>query len=117
LRAWHCALGEDGQREGTGTPGGNEVSTIDPTNPEFHYRPIWCVYGPDCFPTLFCCKINARNGELTVWGYSVYRRSPGFRTLGVELTKWADERVAAFFAEHEAALAHLAKLTTPRVKA
>jgi hypothetical protein len=65
---------------------------------------------------MFCCKINCRSGALTVWGYSVYRRSPGFRTLGVDLEKWAAGNGAQFFAEQSDALAHMAKITTPKVK-
>jgi hypothetical protein len=92
------------------------MSAIDPWDSQYHYRPIWCVYGPDSFPTVFCCQLTHSCGSLNVWGYSVYRRSPGFRTVGRELAGWVAEKGAVFFAEQSGALAHIAKLTTPKVK-
>lgn len=87
---------------------------IDATLPEFHNRPLWCVYGPQCFPTMFCCKIlHHPQGCLTIWGYSVYRRQPGFRTLGRDLSEWAADHEAVFFAEQIHALQFLANITTP----
>lgn len=80
--------------------------------------PLWAVYGPDCFPTMFCCKVlNHPTCGLTIWGYSIYRREPGFRTLGQSLQVWRDDegKRAKFFARQDDALMHLSKITTPRV--
>ena len=96
----------------------NVNSSIDVTDPQYHGRPLWCVYGPDCFPTLFCCKVTmGYDRSLNIWGYSVYRRQAGFRTLGLEVTAWAAKSDAVFFSEHSAAIAHITELTTPKVKA
>jgi hypothetical protein len=46
-------------------------------------------------------------------GYSVYRGSPGFRTLGRNLD-WLDNNEAKLFATQDAALEYLRTLTTPR---
>lgn len=88
---------------------------IDATLPEYFDVPLWAVYGPDCFPTMFCCKVLDHDTcGLTLWGYSIYRRQPGFRTLGVDLREWTAENKAKFFARQDDALAHLGKITTPR---
>lgn len=64
-------------------------------------KPLFVVYGPDSFPTMFCCKICVRptypNGKPCIWGFSVWRRVPGFRTLGVELEGWLDAHPNARF--------------------
>lgn len=95
---------------------------IDPYNPANFDKPLWCVYGPECFPTLFCCKILylPSYGPIgpCVWGYSVYRRQPGFRTLGQSLKNWlANEHTgkAHFFEYQECAMEYLRQLTTPRI--
>jgi hypothetical protein len=89
---------------------------IDPRKGEYRDRPLWCVYGPECFPTMFCCSINLHpTCGLTIWGYSVYQGEPGFRTLGRKLDKWAEDAEAVFFAEQAHALEHMARITTPEV--
>jgi len=87
---------------------------IDPA--EHLDTPLWVVYGPDCFPTMFCCKVlNHPTCGLVIWGYSVYRRQPGFRTLGQSLQVWRDDHEKPkFFARQDNALLHLAKITTPK---
>lgn len=89
---------------------------IEPTSRKYWDTPLWVVYGHDCFPTMFCCKVlNHASCGLTIWGYSVYRRQPGFRTLGQDLLEWRNEvEKPKFFARQEDALAHLGKITTPR---
>ena len=79
---------------------------------------LWCVYGPSCFPQVMCCKVIPSPREqytpLTIWGYSVYRNSPGFRTLGIHFVKWMrDNPEAKFFRVRNEALAYLANLITP----
>lgn len=91
-------------------------NAIDPAAIDYRDKPLWCVYGPDSFPKMICCKISNASGRLTIWGYSVYRRSPGFRTLGLNLDEWATENNAVFFADQNHALGHLKKITWPRIK-
>lgn len=83
---------------------------------EYLDKPLWCVYGPDCFPTVFCFKLHD-SGQygITIWGYSVWKRQPGFRTLGQNLLKW-DEKTnkPKYFTKQEDATAYLVKITTPK---
>lgn len=86
--------------------------------------PLWCVYGPNCFPTVFCCMINEPNGGgRAIWGYSVYKRSPGFRTLGQMVGdskycgNWIEENSAKFFLTQDEAFDYLKQLTTPKKSA
>jgi hypothetical protein len=47
---------------------------------------------PDCYPggeQAFTVTDNGSSG-LVVWGFSVYRRKPGYRTLGIGLRAWLD---------------------------
>lgn len=30
---------------------------VDPNDPGIVGKPLWCVYGVACFPTMVCCKI------------------------------------------------------------
>jgi len=79
--------------------------------------PLFCVYGPKCFPSIFSCII--RNYKTTnIWGYSVYQRKPGFRTLGLSLEIFLAAREnPVFFANKEDAFEYLSKLITPRKEA
>ena len=82
-------------------------------------KPLWLVYGHKCFPQLLCCKLNF-SGALNIWGYSVYRGEPGFRTLGRDLHAWIREcrekgyELFEFYDDQEQALDRLRKLTIPR---
>lgn len=91
-------------------------NAINPADIDYRDKPLWCVYGPACFPTMICCKVNDASGKLAIWGYSVYRRSPGFRTLGRYLNQWTAENNAVFFADQNHALDFLKKITWPRIK-
>lgn len=90
------------------------------SDPTIVNRPLWVVYGPDCFPSILSCKLKYSKQILTIWGYSIYRRSPGFRTLGQDVDIWMDRvqagggRVPEFFDDHEQALELIRKLTTPK---
>lgn len=99
------------------------IGNINPK--EYPDIPLWCVYGADCFPSLFCCKIRKWDTPpvgcgFNIWGYSVWRRQPGFRTLGRDLDDWIEEKLylarrePKFFLEQEQALEHLRKITTPK---
>lgn len=97
---------------------------IDPFDPANYDKPLWCIYGPDCFPSIFCCKVLYRpsygNTGPCIWGYSVYRREPGFRTLGKRLGDWlqeqADKGKVRFFDDHEVAIKYLAELIIPQCR-
>lgn len=96
------------------------MNNIDPMLDEHHGKILWCVYGTYCFPTVFTCivkrNINWYNRPI-VWGYSEYRRSPGFRTLGTEVEKWAADHDAKFFETKEGAFEYLASLIEPKCDA
>lgn len=94
------------------------MNNIDPHLSENHNKVLWCVYGPECFPTMFSCVIKTASHIPAIWGYSVYKRSPGFRTLGREITGgWIEENRAKFFSEQDDALDYLRELTTPKCDA
>lgn len=99
---------------------------LDPAN---HGRPLWFVYGAKCFPTIVYAKLVAYDANLRrlpvgergpmicIWGYSVYRGEPGFRTLGTNFEEWARQSTLKpyGFADQEEALALLRRLTRPKV--
>ncbi len=79
--------------------------------------PLWCVYGTEFWPSIICCMINKPFGqERSIWGYSVYRNSPAFRTLG-QNESWINTNNAKLFISQEDALEYLRKLTTPKKSA
>ena len=83
-------------------------------------KPLWVIYGPDCFPSILACKLKQKDSHAFIWGYSIYRRSPGFRTLGLQVEVWIDKvradtgMVPEFYDDHEQALEKIRKLTTPK---
>lgn len=83
--------------------------------PANHLRtPLWCVYGSTAYPSMICCMINQDSAKnFTIWGYSKWKNVGGFRTMGVEVLKWADDNDAHFFSEKEHALEYVSKLLTP----
>lgn len=94
---------------------------VDPNLVENHDRILWCVHGVDCFPAMFCCKIrmHAEFGPI-IWGYSVYKRKTGFRTLGQNVNTWMQglkekhgQDLFEFYDDHGDAISRIAKLTTP----
>jgi len=71
---------------------------------------LWGVYGPDCFPTIFACRLNDHpTSGRVIWGFSIYEGKPGFRTLG-RGRDWADERRLRLFPSREEAFAYVAAL-------
>ena len=88
---------------------------------------LWVVYGFECFPSILCCRLKQnlidvdRTIETCIWGYSVYRREPGFRTLGKTLQQWRNDHakygqdLEVWFTEQEAAMAYLNLLVTPAI--
>jgi len=98
---------------------------VDPNLPENQDRVLWCVHGVACFPEIFCCKIraDAEYGPI-IWGYSVYRRKPGFRTLGRNVNSWMRElqekfgcSMFEFYDDHAEAITRITQLTTPKAGA
>lgn len=96
-----------------------------PANPNHHNQPLWCVYGFECFPEMFCCKIipDPESGPI-ILGYSVYQGVPGFRTLGRNIHSWQQELeekfgydLWEFYTTQEEALDRLRELTTPSPEA
>lgn len=77
-------------------------------------KALWCVYGPKCFPSMICCKVNESAHGQIIWGFSIYKRSPGFRTLGITVETFGNKHeIFEFFNDHDEAIAYLRKLTTP----
>lgn len=95
---------------------------VDPNLPENQDRVLWCVHGFESFPEIFCCKIlaDAEYGAI-IWGYSVYRGKPGFRTLGRNVNSWMRElkekfgcSMFEFYDDHAEAITRITQLTTPK---
>ena len=101
---------------------------IDPMNPANHGKPLWVVYGSTCAPIVMCCKLLAYSATHTpippgeagpkvcIWGYSVWKRVPGFRTIGMNVAEWQRRERAMppiFFDSQDAAFEKLRELTTP----
>jgi hypothetical protein len=104
------------------------TGTFDPFDPANHGKPLWITYGVDCFPQIVCAKLLAygpkhnllpvgeRGAYVCIWGYSIYKRQPAFRTLGTRLDKWIDRHdFVRFYEDQEAALDDLRTLTRPRL--
>lgn len=92
---------------------------IEPTDSRYFNMPLWCVYGHKAFPSIIACIIRDHGQYgLAVWGYSEYRRSPGYRTLGQELSKFAAANdICEYYSSHDEALARIKELTTPKKSA
>lgn len=93
---------------------------ILPTSPEYLNRPLWCVTGPLCAPSVFCCMIKTyKEYGPAIWGYSVFKGQPGFRTIGQDLRAWKTAEAECwdnhprFYATQKAALRRVAELITP----
>lgn len=80
--------------------------------------PLWCVYGHECCPTVLSCAVfkSNYNGSINIWGYSVYKNSPGYRTLGQDLKVWCEKQNPrpVFFTDQDKALDYLKDLTMPK---
>lgn len=78
---------------------------VDPFASHHWDKPLFVVYGPGSFPSLLCCKVRLNEGVPTIWGFSIWRRSPGFRTLGIHLETWVErEDNPRFYLSQEDAL-------------
>ena len=92
------------------------LNTIEPTNQEYWNIPLWCVHGHKSHPSIHCLMIvSCRDGSINVWGYSVYKRAPGFRTLGMSLEAFAkDKTICYYFSTKQAALDYLSDILEPK---
>lgn len=80
--------------------------------------PLWIIYGSTGWPQMIC--VAAKRHELpriAVWGYSVYRNSPGFRTLGQDPYVYFAGQNAYVFTNIDSAMEHLKSQITPKKKA
>lgn len=80
--------------------------------------------GPKCAPSILCFRLSRsaleENKIVNIWGYSVYKGVPGFRTLGVPFAKWIEEETERacgtsprFYLSLDDALERLRKILTP----
>lgn len=95
----------------------NPIGAVDPY--ENLFKPLWVVYGSTARPAMraVCCN-NAGGSRGVLWGYSVYKRSPGYRTDGIDINVWkernGDDFEPLFFDSHPNAIDFMRQLTTPR---
>lgn len=81
-------------------------------------KPLWCVYGYKYGLSIMSCMINQPWGARTIWGYSVYKRVPGYRTIGAGAEEWSKRyNMAIYFDDQEEALDYLRKSTKPHKSA
>jgi hypothetical protein len=90
--------------------------SVDPMATENHGIPLWVVYGVSVYwPGVLCCRIRINEGVPVIWGYSVWKRQPGFRTLGVPVKYWAESHAFChFFSNQTRMLEYVEKITTPK---
>lgn len=99
---------------------------IDPFDPQHWDKPLFVVYGSSAFPSLLCCKVLHRttypDKDPCIWGFSIWRRTPGFRTLGIKLKDWVErETDPRFYLSQEEAFEAIRETfnkaaPTPKVK-
>ena len=105
------------------------MTAIDPNDPRHHNRPLWCVFGHSFEPSVIPCILRAYNaqhvllspgqhGRVVVWGYSVWRRKPGYRTYGVSLLEFSKRHSIEplFFDSQDEAIEQIRKFTTVPVR-
>lgn len=94
---------------------------IDYRDPANLNKTLWLVYGQKFFPSILCCKLSRnKDGDVVIWGFSVYRRSPSFRTLGRNVATWMESLKAThahdmfeFYDDQNDAIERLRDITTP----
>ena len=88
---------------------------IDPKALDSADKVLWCVYGHTYWPQIMCCKLHDYEGDRNIWGYSVWKNKPGFRTLGKRLSEWySSHDLCLFFDDQQLALDYLKKISTPK---
>lgn len=81
-------------------------------------KPLWIIYGHAAFPQINCVILDKYQGVVNIWGYSVWKRSPGFRTLGTAFENFQRRsEILLFTHSQEEALDFLKNLTTPKPQA
>lgn len=81
---------------------------------------LWIIYEYACFPSVLAAKLRLYEGSIIIWGYSVYKGEPGYRTLGITLDEWAARNpkgrgtVLSFYDNQEEMMSALNKLITPK---
>lgn len=93
----------------------NPEGQIDPANPEFHDRPMWCVYGAISYPQFGCLRIKTTKRGLMMEVYSVRLGKPGFYEMSFTLDQFlAQWKMHFFFADHDDFMEFVFFLTTPK---
>lgn len=102
------------------------MNSIDPKDIK-PGTPHWCVFGPSSFPKIICFTLHfwetndSKYKHLegyNIWGYSVYRKKPGFRTIGKNFNDWIREQqlngdMPVFFGNIDHATEYLKSILTP----
>lgn len=92
-----------------------EVDYLDPAN---WNKPLWCAHGYKSHPSIHCLMIKpcpSVNFQPFVWGYSVWKRQPGFRTLGLSFEEFHKNKdLYLYFDKKQAALNYLSKILEPK---
>lgn len=72
---------------------------VDPFDSKYDNTLLWCVRGTADIAIYIDCVMINYDSQINpvVWGYSVYRRSPGFRTLGISLHRLKDQHSCCMF--------------------
>jgi len=101
------------------------MTVIEPSDARWHNKPLWVVFGHQNEPSILPCVLRAydedhrmlpdgRPGTVVIWGYSVWRQRPGYRTYGLDLSTWVQrsELEPVFFDSHDDAIERIRSLTT-----
>lgn len=76
---------------------------------QYHRAPLWFIF-PDYAgrPRLLPAILNTAQGRgrLTLWGYSVWKRQGGYRTIGQPLDDYAADKPWTCYTTKAEALAH-----------
>lgn len=95
------------------------IGAVDPY--QNAHKPLWVVYGiSPSYPQMrSLCLNQSRDGTINFWGYSVFKRSPGYRTDGIALCVWIERNTSKdfpplFFDSLPNALDYMRQLLEPR---
>ncbi len=93
---------------------------IDPR--EHTDKPLWCVYGPRDFPTMFVFEVYYNPYSVTdsdshiIWGYGINKNNDKYTSFGQGFEGWVKKQAkqgykVKFFDKQKDALTYIAKLT------
>lgn len=94
-----------------------ESLAVNPDDPQNFNKILWCVHGTVAHPLIHCLKIkpSPHNDGHYVWGYSVWKREPGFRTLGISVRQFKGGKdLFLFFEKKIDALDYLSIILEPK---